>query len=411
VTTGRHEKDDSFRDCGKEIVVVRKKGVTVRVFTVARKGCSSYLIAYYLGKKRHRETFRGTVENAKARAAEIAETISSQSAGDGILPLADVRAYEAAVEALKPLGLTLPAAVAELLSAKKRIGNRSLADAAEFYATHAQLDAPQKSLAEVAQEFLDAKRADKASLRYRQWLRYAIEPACVVLTRPIAEITEADVDDYLRSLTVSTRSRHNVRGALVSLFGFAQSRGYIPRDRASAAKLSARVKVQTGEVEIFTPGEMAALLAAADGDTLPLIALGGFAGLRTAEVARLEWRDVNLTRMMITVSKAKSKTRSRRNIPIQSNLAAWLAPYAKATGPVLRFKNTTKLEQKAATTSNVVWKHNALRHSFASYRLAQVESEGKVALEMGNSPQMIIKHYRELVSPADAAAWWAIIPK
>jgi len=31
--------------------------------------------------------------------------------------------------------------------------------------------------------------------------------------------------------------------------------------------------------------------------------------------------------------------------------------------------------------------------------------------EMGNSPQMIFKHYREFVTPRDAAAWWAIMPK
>jgi len=35
------------------------------------------------------------------------------------------------------------------------------------------------------------------------------------------------------------------------------------------------------------------------------------------------------------------------------------------------------------------WKHNALRHSFISYRLAAVQNTAQVALEAGNSPQMI----------------------
>ena len=56
------------------------------------------------------------------------------------------------------------------------------------------------------------------------------------------------------------------------------------------------------------------------------------------------------------------------------------------------------------------WKHNALRHSFISYRVAEVKNVAEVALEAGNSPQMIFKHYRELVRPDAAKAWFAIVP-
>ena len=56
------------------------------------------------------------------------------------------------------------------------------------------------------------------------------------------------------------------------------------------------------------------------------------------------------------------------------------------------------------------WKHNALRHSFISYRLAAVQNTAQVALEAGNSPQMIFQHYRELVRPADAEKWFAVTP-
>ncbi len=35
----------------------------------------------------------------------------------------------------------------------------------------------------------------------------------------------------------------------------------------------------------------------------------------------------------------------------------------------------------------------------------------EVALEAGNSPQMIFKHYRELVTEKAAKAWFAITPE
>ena len=56
------------------------------------------------------------------------------------------------------------------------------------------------------------------------------------------------------------------------------------------------------------------------------------------------------------------------------------------------------------------WKHNALRHSFISYRVAQVQNVAQVALEAGNSPQMIFQHYRELVRPDAAKAWFGLMP-
>ena len=56
------------------------------------------------------------------------------------------------------------------------------------------------------------------------------------------------------------------------------------------------------------------------------------------------------------------------------------------------------------------WKNNGLRHSFISYRLAAIQNTAQVALEAGNSPQMIFQHYRELVRPGDAEKWFAVTP-
>ena len=56
------------------------------------------------------------------------------------------------------------------------------------------------------------------------------------------------------------------------------------------------------------------------------------------------------------------------------------------------------------------WPTNALRHSFGSYHLAQFKDTAALALEMGNSPDVIFRHYRELVKPKDAERYWQIKP-
>jgi len=43
--------------------------------------------------------------------------------------------------------------------------------------------------------------------------------------------------------------------------------------------------------------------------------------------------------------------------------------------------------------------------------VANIQNVAQVALEAGNSPQMIFKHYRELVRPADAKTWFSIAPE
>ena len=43
-------------------------------------------------------------------------------------------------------------------------------------------------------------------------------------------------------------------------------------------------------------------------------------------------------------------------------------------------------------------------------RLATVPNTAQVALEAGNSPQMIFGHYRELVRAMDAEKWFEITP-
>lgn len=159
--------------------------------------------------------------------------------------------------------------------------------------------------------------------------------------------------------------------------------------------------------------------------SLPFLVIGGFAGLRSAEIERLEWTDVDLASGYIRVAAKKSKTGSRRLVPITDNLRAWLTLIAKPRGPVIELANlpngiqrlVRSIRQSAAKGAEerpwppLVWKHNALRHSFCSYRLAIVKNAAQVALEAGNSPKMIFEHYRELVKEQDAHRWFNVLPE
>lgn len=180
----------------------------------------------------------------------------------------------------------------------------------------------------------------------------------------------------------------------------------------------AKARLSDTEIQIFTPEEMERLLSTVRPELVPYLTIGAFAGLRTAELQRLDWSDVKLTERFIEVSAKKAKTGSRRLAPITDNLQAWLLPHAKASGPVAQFADNLGRERNRLAASvndkwpdaGFEWKRNGLRHSFVSYRLASVMDTAQVALEAGNSPQVIFKHYRQLVTEAEANRWFSLFP-
>jgi integrase len=166
-------------------------------------------------------------------------------------------------------------------------------------------------------------------------------------------------------------------------------------------------------VTIFTPPELAALLKHASASVVPCVALSAFAGLRAEEIMRLDWQDVERRPGFIEVAAHKAKTATRRIVPVSDNLAQCLAIAPRNGERVWPNSKPWYFEalRNAADNAGVKWKTNALRHSFISYRLAEIQDVNRVALEAGNSPQLIFRHYRELATPQQARTWFAIAPE
>ena len=141
------------------------------------------------------------------------------------------------------------------------------------------------------------------------------------------------------------------------------------------------------------------------------MAIGACAGLRRAELERLDWSDVHFDADLIEVTAQKSKTARRRFVKMQPNLRGWLLPVRKHSGQVTpdNFENQLDAAREAAGITQ--WPDNGLRHSFASYHLAHFKNAAELALEMGHTNSgLIFNHYRELVRPKEASRYWEINP-
>src|SRR5437016_6307558 len=62
-------------------------------------------------------------------------------------------------------------------------------------------------------------------------------------------------------------------------------------------------------IEIYTPKEMASLMSAAGPVMVPFLAMSGFAGLRSKEVERLDWAEVQLERGVHRVEALEEQDR------------------------------------------------------------------------------------------------------
>ena len=268
------------------------------------------------------------------------------------------------------------------------------------------------TVAQLVNEVLEAKRRDGRSEVYLRDLRYRLNKFVEDFgQRPIAGMTVDELDNWLRGLPYSPQSRTNYRTVIGLLFSYADSRGIVERNPISR---TAKPKLIDSPPEIFTVDELRALLESANRvapDVLPMLTIGAFAGLREAEIQRLDWSEVDLARGHIEVKAAKAKSARRRIIPIQPNLATWLQPYIGMTGPVVPVGARRKLARVRKAAKLTRWPNNGLRHSFASYRLAAIHDGPRVAVELGHtSPQMLYSTYRELVLPTEAERYWAILP-
>jgi integrase len=394
-----------------------------------------YTVSYWVDGKRKRQVLP-SLEKAIDEAKETGKQLNKGDKGaaefSGVQRVACLRA----LQLLAPTGIAIEMGAAMVARFHLKIGDRATMDEViACYDRYHPVGMESKRVAEVVKECVEQKEQDKLSDRYVKQLKYDLDRFALRFKNDIGDVTGRDIDTWLRELGVSGRTRNNIRMSVQTLFGFAKAKRYLPKanDEMDAVPVA---KELDGAIEIFTPAELREVMSMAGADMVPFLAIGAFAGVRHAEIQRLDWKDVRFDAGIIEIHAGNAKTATRRTVPILPNLRAWLVEHKQEAGPVCGFANVTDQIVSLVTKINhrreeraegreqngklqmadgqeapeFKWKHNGLRHSFISYRVAAIKSVAQVALEAGNSPAMIFSNYRELVTPQDAEGWFAIYP-
>src|SRR6266700_2759642 len=328
-------------------ISVKAGNVEVKIYQGKSRGYDLFTVVHYVGGARKRETF-GNLADAKERAREVARAIINGRTAVLELTNADREGYVAALERLRPLGVPLHSAVEEYVAARSHLNGESLLSVAKAHAGRRR-DVPDKRVREIVEELLAAKKRDGLSVRYIETLRSHLSRFASAFETNIGSLAAKLIEEWLVSQKIGPRARNNIRMSIVSLFNFARSRGYLPKGQPTEASEIAKAKDRGGEIGILSPK--------------------------------------------------------------QPNLMQWLSEYRGRAELV--FASEHAAYRSIAQAKEIIgdWPTNALRHSYATYRIAQCHDAARVALEMGNSAQMLFRNYRELADEQDAKAWFSIVPR
>jgi integrase len=392
-------------------ITIKRGSSVVKVYRDRKPTGTYYRVVYHIGGKRHRLHFNDlekATEEAKAKASQLSrgDVDAMQLSGRDRLE------YGRAKDAVKEFGVPLDAVAIEYGEARKLLDGVPLLDAARFYARHHGRGIKRKPVADAVDAMIAGKTAKGVSDVYLADLRYRLGTFAQAFHCDVSALMPDDVAKFFDGLSLSPRSHNNFALALRTFFRFAQRHGWLSKEVDLLERVERRSE-KRAPVKIFTPSELATILGNASPLIAPCLALGAFGGLRSAEILRLEWSDTERHPGFIEVAAHKAKTATRRILPVADNLAKWLAIAPRSQERVWPHSKGHFIREIARATreSGLRWKCNGLRHSFISYRLAEIQDVNRVALEAGNSPQMIFRHYRELATPEQAATWFAIVPQ
>ena len=360
------------------------------------RGRVMFVVSYQDGGKRKRRHFQ-TAPEAETFAEQVKTMKANQGAAAFSLP--DKLRVEAR----------------ECDSRLKKVG-ASLSMATDFYLKYAVPAGGKQTLDNAMNVYLDEKLNNGADPNYIKNQRTALR----VFWRDFPERTvnsvfRQDVETWLAGKNWKPLNRRNYLRDISMFFEYAVARELCPSNPVSKIP---RPIVRQQTPEIFTVEEAGHLLKTAkehpELGLLPAVALGLFAGLRICELKRLDWSAIKMDDAHIVLGpEVVKRITEPRNVDILPNLAAWLRPMMEAnpTGPLLPAGFRQRRDALIKFMEIEDWPDNGLRHSYASYHLVKFDNAQLTQLQMGQqTPSVLFKHYRQVVSRKDADRYWNLFP-
>lgn len=295
---------------------------------------------------------------------------------------------------------------AEYFSAKRALDGVPLLTAVAHYLRHRPVGLASLLLVDVLKIFLKEKERTGRTKRTVEALDSAVALFLANSeARLAADYTREMITLYLDKLQAPVLTIRTHRARLSAFGEWMARRQYIPENPVRYIDVAT---YDPRPPRVLTPVDAEKLMRRAaeyrGGMFALTYAVALYAGLRYSEILALKWEDVRLTGTPI-IRVGHGKIRGRRSvrvIPIQPALLSWLK-----WGEARKLPLVSPSSDSRKVREVVSWQTDIARHSWISSRLALVADEAQVAREAGNSPDVIYRHYFQLVTRADALRYFS----
>jgi len=406
---------------------IRHRGQVLATIYGKSKAYPAYRLVWRVTGKRRMERF-ATYSKAKAAAEALVKELAKGSQVTALTPRQATDAL-AAIERLQTYfqqtgrRVSILAAVSEFAEASTNAHGRNLREIVAAY-LNTVATVKRKDVAEAVEEFIladeprtkagEGQRAQLSSeyarirgLRLRRFAKSFPGHA-------VCDLSKEHLDGFINALDKSgAKSRNHHRAGIKQFLQWCIRKDYLPAThRMNEADAMRPEHANTGATAFYTPDEFRALLETAPEPLRAMIAIGGLAGLRTAEILRLTWEEIFRVPGHIEITAGKAKTRQRRLVEVCPALAAWLEDSRKLTGKL--WQGTERFFHKGCAEvcdrAGVPRKPNGLRHSYCSHHFALHANENLTAAQAGTSPAMVHQHYKGLATRTEGEKWFAVSP-
>ncbi len=398
-------------------VTLGRTTVTIYPRAAERGRNARWNIADYSTGKRRFLSFP-TEKEAKAEANRIAARINARDNAGASMTGAERALLLRATELVAPYEFDVQTACALFAEAAKLVGPHNVVTACKAFAKRSPASRARLPLSEAVADYLRTKSTKGRSPRHLQDLssrlgRFVADHS----GKALADFATEDVQRWLDHLTredgapASAQSRRNFATVVGGLFEHFRRRGSLAENPCK--DLEREATRNGGDIAFWTPAEAEALLRAMPSVALPAFVLSLFCGLRSAEAARLTWASVNFEQRHVEVRIGAAKTASRRLVPLPAAAVEWLLPLRGNAKDRVYSEHESGLPKRvseAAKAAGVRRVENGARHSFVTYHVALTGDVARVALDAGNSPNVIHGHYRGLATTGDAERFFSIRP-
>ena len=156
----------------------------------------------------------------------------------------------------------------------------------------------------------------------------------------------------------------------------------------------------SGEIEVLSNDEVCSLIKTCPLDLQGHLWLCLCMGLRVAEASRVQ--HLTITDTHLVVGAQASKTKSRRVLDVPGGHQK----YARLIRPLVNIRKRMESLREEAGLSR--WPRNCMRHTAASHWLNRLQSAESTSLHLGNSPVMLHRHYKALVTREQSEEFFSL---